>query len=69
MIGARTAGAARTSGTRRALAESGGNRAQAAERLGIRRQLLYQKLERYGLSGNGTEGVRNGDGLAEDRGN
>ena len=34
---------------RRALAACGGNRAQAAERLGIRRQLLYQKLERYGL--------------------
>jgi DNA-binding NtrC family response regulator len=34
----------------RALAACGGNRAQAAERLGIRRQLLYQKLERYGLS-------------------
>ena len=33
---------------RRALAASGGNRAQAAEELGIRRQLLYQKLERYG---------------------
>jgi DNA-binding NtrC family response regulator len=40
----------------RALATCGGNRAQAAERLGIRRQLLYQKLERYGLglSPNGT---------------
>jgi DNA-binding NtrC family response regulator len=48
---------------RRALAETGGNRAQAAERLGIRRQLLYQKLERYGLDacGNGTEGVRQRD--------
>ena len=34
---------------RRALDASGGNRVQAAERLGIRRQLLYQKLARYGL--------------------
>ena len=47
----------------RALAASGGNRAQAAERLGIRRQLLYQKLERYGLpvSANGTPGVLEDD--------
>jgi DNA-binding NtrC family response regulator len=44
---------------RRALEASDGNRAQAALRLGIRRQLLYQKLARYGLarSQNGTEGV------------
>ncbi len=44
---------------RRALAACGGNRAQAAERLGIRRQLLYQKLNRYGLdvSPNGTARV------------
>ena len=34
----------------RALAASAGNRVQAAEQLGIRRQLLYQKLERYGLA-------------------
>jgi DNA-binding NtrC family response regulator len=49
---------------RRALAASGGNRAQAAERLGIRRQLLYQKLARYGLelSPNGTDGVPEEDG-------
>ena len=33
---------------RRALSASGGNRAEAARRLGIHRQLLYQKLERYG---------------------
>ena len=48
---------------RRALAASAGNRLQAAERLGIRRQLLYQKLERYrlGLSPNGTGSVREGD--------
>jgi two-component system NtrC family response regulator len=44
---------------RRAMDAAGGNRTQAAERLGIRRQLLYQKLARYGLdpSANGTAGV------------
>ncbi len=44
---------------RRALNACAGNRAQAAERLGIRRQLLYQKLARYGLdlSQNGTADV------------
>ena len=31
----------------RALAASRGNRAQAAELLGIRRQLLYEKIARY----------------------
>jgi DNA-binding NtrC family response regulator len=48
---------------RRALEASGGNRAQAAERLGIRRQLLYQKLERYGIgvSANGTDPVPQAD--------
>jgi two-component system NtrC family response regulator len=33
----------------RALTASHGNRAQAAERLGIRRQLLYEKIARYAL--------------------
>jgi DNA-binding NtrC family response regulator len=44
---------------RRALMSCDGNRAQAAEQLGIRRQLLYQKLDRYGLgvSPNGSENV------------
>ena len=48
---------------RRALAASAGNRAQAAERLGIRRQLLYQKLARYGLaeSSHGTQPVPDED--------
>ena len=32
-----------------ALAESQGNRAEAARRLGIHRQLLYAKLKEYGL--------------------
>jgi DNA-binding NtrC family response regulator len=33
----------------RALAAAGGNRSQAADQLGIRRQLLYDKIARYGL--------------------
>jgi two-component system NtrC family response regulator len=47
----------------RALAASGGNRAQAAERLGIRRQLLYEKIARYGLdkSAKRTPGVPDAD--------
>ncbi len=50
---------------RRTLLASGGNRAQAAERLGIRRQLLYQKLEKYGLvSRNGTDDVPEADSAA-----
>jgi two-component system NtrC family response regulator len=32
-----------------ALAESKGNRAEAARRLGINRQLLHTKAEKYGL--------------------
>ena len=35
---------------RRALSAAQGNRAKAAEQLGIRRQLLYDKLDRYGLT-------------------
>jgi DNA-binding NtrC family response regulator len=44
---------------RRALARSAGNRAEAARRLGIHRQLLYAKMKRYGLdaSEDRTEGV------------
>jgi two-component system NtrC family response regulator len=34
---------------RRALAACGGNRSEAAQRLGIHRQLLYAKIRRYGL--------------------
>ena len=34
-----------------ALTEAGGNRTRAARRLGIQRQLLYAKMERYGLAG------------------
>ncbi|PIK69480.1 sigma-54-dependent Fis family transcriptional regulator [Methylobacterium frigidaeris] len=52
---------------RRALRASGGNRARAAKSLGIQRQLLYAKIERYGLrdaamSGNQTDDVANPDG-------
>ena len=34
---------------RRALSETRGSRAEAARRLGINRQLLYDKMRRYGL--------------------
>jgi len=34
---------------RQALAASGGNRTEAARRLGIHRQLLWEKMKRYGL--------------------
>ena len=46
-----------------ALAASGGNRAEAARRLGIQRQLLYDKMRRYGLdlSAEATSGVGNPD--------
>jgi two-component system NtrC family response regulator len=49
---------------RRALARSGGNRAEAARLLGIHRQLLYAKLRRYGLeaSEERTRGVAQPDG-------
>jgi DNA-binding NtrC family response regulator len=52
---------------RRAMHACGGNRAQAADRLGIRRQLLYQKLARYGLevSRNGTEDVAEADSAVD----
>ncbi|MBV8919936.1 helix-turn-helix domain-containing protein, partial [Bradyrhizobium sp.] len=36
---------------RRALEASGGNRTEAARRLSINRQLLYAKMQRYGLAG------------------
>ena len=47
---------------RRALRRSGGNRAEAARALNIRRQFLYAKLERYGLA---TSAERTG-GVPED---
>ena len=50
-----------------ALAACGGNRTEAARRLNINRQLLYAKMERYGLaekpaSENPTHGVGKADG-------
>jgi DNA-binding NtrC family response regulator len=44
---------------RRALDAAGGNRAEAGRRLNIHRQLLYEKMKRYGIepSGNRTEAV------------
>jgi DNA-binding NtrC family response regulator len=36
---------------KRALQEAGGNRTEAAKRLGIHRQLLYAKAEKYGIDG------------------
>jgi len=39
----------------RALVAEAGNRTRAARRLGIQRQLLYAKIERYGLGGNDPE--------------
>jgi two-component system NtrC family response regulator len=44
---------------RSALAEASGNRSEAARRLGIHRQLLHEKLRRYGIdmSGNQTDAV------------
>ncbi|MCX4197914.1 helix-turn-helix domain-containing protein, partial [Methylobacterium organophilum] len=38
-----------------ALREADGNRARAARRLGIQRQLLYAKIERYGLAAPGID--------------
>jgi two-component system NtrC family response regulator len=48
------------------LAACGGNRAEAARRLNIHRQLLYTKMQRYGLandqvSANPTQDVRKAD--------
>jgi DNA-binding NtrC family response regulator len=55
---------------RRALARSGGSRAEAARLLGIHRQLLYVKMKRYGLdaSEERTQGVAEADGPAVQRG-
>jgi two-component system NtrC family response regulator len=41
---------------RKALEACGGNRAEAARRLNINRQLLYTKMQRYGLAGNEVSG-------------
>ena len=49
---------------REALDATGGNRAEAARRLGIHRQLLYEKLRRLDptMSGSRTDGVSEDDG-------
>lgn len=52
---------------REALDACGGNRTEAARRLNINRQLLYTKMQRYGLtgsdaSGNPTSAVGKDDG-------
>jgi DNA-binding NtrC family response regulator len=52
---------------RKTLEACGGNRAEAARRLNIHRQLLYTKMQRYGLiepeaSDKPTPGVGNSDG-------
>jgi DNA-binding NtrC family response regulator len=39
---------------KRALQEAGGNRTEAAKRLGIHRQLLYAKAEKYGIDSPGV---------------
>ncbi|WP_457104542.1 sigma-54-dependent transcriptional regulator [Methylobacterium sp. P5_C11] len=56
-----------------ALRDADGNRARAARRLGIQRQLLYAKIERYGLgvpgadlSGEATADVANPDASGDD---
>jgi len=51
---------------RKALDACGGNRTEAARRLNINRQLLYTKMQRYGLTGgdaseNPTPAVRKDD--------
>ncbi len=48
----------------RALAETGGNRSEAARRLGIHRQRLHEKLRQYGLSELRTDADREPDGVA-----
>jgi len=53
---------------RRALAASGGNRAEAARRLGIHRQLLHTKLTRQGMSGDRTPAVGRADAYRQDDG-
>ncbi len=46
----------------RALAETGGNRSEAARRLGIHRQRLHEKIRQYGLSESRTDPDRDPDG-------
>jgi transcriptional regulator of acetoin/glycerol metabolism len=53
----------------RALIDAGGNRAEAAARLGISRATIYRKIRSYGIAIKGTttgEPGRAGDGAAPD---
>jgi len=45
---------------KRALQEAGGNRTEAARRLGIHRQLLYAKAEKYGIGAGEASADRTG---------
>jgi len=45
---------------KRALEEAGGNRTEAAKRLGIHRQLLYAKAEKYGIDAGEVSADRTG---------
>jgi hypothetical protein len=45
---------------KRALEETGGNRTEAAKRLGIHRQLLYAKAEKYGIDAGEVSADRTG---------
>lgn len=59
---------------RRALQEAGGNRTEAARRLGIHRQLLYAKADKYRIDASApsaevTEAVVKADGVGQGRSN
>ncbi|UPJ50106.1 sigma-54-dependent Fis family transcriptional regulator [Bradyrhizobium sp. 200] len=50
----------------RALREAGGNRTEAARRLGIHRQLLYAKVQKYGITVDEPSADRTGDVVKPD---
>ena len=50
----------------RALRDAGGNRTEAARRLGIHRQLLYAKVQKYGLDVNEPSADRTADVIKPD---
>jgi two-component system NtrC family response regulator len=53
---------------KQALQETGGNRTEAAKRLGIRRQLLYAKAEKYGIDAGEVSADRTGTVVKPDDG-